>query len=107
MLFPYSVCVCVCAHTCVHVCSVMSNSVTIWTIAGQAPLSMKFSRQEYWSGLPSPLPGALPDPGIELTSLASPALAGGFFITVPPSLIVPGCKESWCLVKDKRGKSSS
>ena len=114
MLFPYCVCVCVCvcarAHVRVQVCSVMSNSVTIWTIAGQAPLSMKFSRQEYWSGLPSPLPGALPDPGIELTSLASPALAGGFFITVPPgkpSLIVPGCKESWCLVKDKRGKSSS
>ena len=46
---------------------------------GQAPLSMGFSRQEYWSGLPCPPPGDLPDPGIEPTSLMSPALAGGFF----------------------------
>ena len=42
---------------------------------------MGFSRQEYWSGLPCPPPGDLPDPGIELTSLKSPALAGGFFTT--------------------------
>ena len=42
-------------------------------------LSMGFSRQEYWSGLPCPSPGALPDPGIEPVSLASPALAGSFF----------------------------
>ena len=39
--------------------------MTPWTVARQAPLSMEFSRQEYWSGLPSPSPGALPDPGIE------------------------------------------
>jgi len=45
--------------------SVMSNSVTAWTVAYQAPLSMGFSRQEYWSGLPFPSPGDLPDPGIE------------------------------------------
>ena len=45
---------------------------------------MGFSRQEYWSGLPFPPPGDLPDPGIELVSLASPALAGVFFATVPP-----------------------
>ena len=51
---------------------------TPWTVARQAPLSMGFSRQEYWSGLPSPIPGDLPDPGIELKS---PALAGGFFTT--------------------------
>ena len=51
---------------------------TPWTVACQAPLSMGFSRQEYWSGLPCPPPGDLPNPGIELTSLASPALAGGF-----------------------------
>ena len=44
-------------------------------------LSMGSSRQEYWSGLPCPPPGDLPDPGIELTSLMSPALAGGFFNT--------------------------
>ena len=47
----------------------------------QAPLSMRFSRQEYWSGLPCPPPGDLPDPGIKPTSLMSPALAGGFFTT--------------------------
>ena len=42
---------------------------------------MGFSRQEYWRGLPCPLPGDLPDPGIEPTPLMSPALAGGFFTT--------------------------
>ena len=42
---------------------------------------MGFSRQEYWSGLPYPLPGDLPDPGIESTSRAAPASAGGFFTT--------------------------
>ena len=50
-----------------------------WTAARQAPLSMEFSMQEYWSGLPFPPPGDLPDPGIEPTSLMSPALAGGLF----------------------------
>ena len=50
-------------------------------IACQAPLSMGFSRQEYWSGLPLPSPGDLPDTGIELTSFMSPALAGRFFTT--------------------------
>ena len=54
---------------------------TPWTVASQAPLPMEFSRQEYWSGLPFPLPGDLPDPGIEPESLASPALEGGFFTT--------------------------
>ena len=52
-----------------------------WTIVGQAPLSMGFSRQEYWSGLPFPALGDLPDSGIEPTSLISPALAGSFFTT--------------------------
>ena len=56
---------------------------TSWTIACQAPLSMGFSRKEYWSGLPCPLPGNLPDPEIEPISLASPVLAGGFFPIVP------------------------
>ena len=53
--------------------------VTPWTVAHQAPLSMGFSRQEYWSGLPCPPPGDLPDPGIKPESFTSPALAGGFF----------------------------
>ena len=55
--------------------------VMLWTVACQAPLSMGVSRQEYWSELPCPPPGALPDPGIELASLMSPALAGAFFTT--------------------------
>ena len=54
---------------------------TPWTVAHQALLSMGFPRQEYWSGLPFPPPGTLPDPVIEPKSLASPALAGGFFTT--------------------------
>ena len=61
--------------------SVMSDSTTPWTVAHQASLSMKFSRQEYWSGLPIISPGELPDPGIEPISLMSPALASGFFTT--------------------------
>ena len=55
--------------------------VTPWTIVNQAPLSMEFSRQKYWSELPCPPPVDLPDPGIESVSLMSPALAGGFFTT--------------------------
>ena len=53
-------------------------------VAHQAPLSMGFSRQKYWSGLPFPPPGDLPDPGTEPASFPSPALAGGFFTTAPP-----------------------
>ena len=55
--------------------------VTPQPVALQAPLSMAFSRQEHWSGLPFPPLGDLPDPGIKLVYLASPALAGGFFST--------------------------
>ena len=58
-------------------CSVVLDSVTPWTIAHQAPLSMEFSSQEYWSGLPFPFPGDLPDPGIEPVS---PALQAVFTI---------------------------
>ena len=54
---------------------------TLWTIACQAPLSMGFSRQEYWSWLPCPPPGDLSDPEIEPPSLMLPSLAGGFFTT--------------------------
>ena len=57
---------------------------TLRTAAHQAPLSMGFSRQEYWSGLPFPSPGDLLDPGIEPTSPVFPALAGGFSTTEPP-----------------------
>ena len=58
--------------------------VTPWTVACQAPLPMRFFKQEYWSRLPIPFPGDLPDPGIESQSHVSPALAGGFFTTEPP-----------------------
>ena len=60
---------------CVQLCA------TLWTVAHQAPLSMGFSRQEYWSGLPCHPPGDLPDPGIKPSSSVSPALAGRFFTT--------------------------
>ena len=56
---------------------------TLWIVACQVPLSMGFSRQEYWSGLPFPFPGDLPDPVIETVSPASPVLAGEFFTTEP------------------------
>ena len=78
-------CVCVCVCVCVCTCMLISIRLfaTLWTVAHQAPLSMRFSRQEYWSGLPflSPMGGGLPNPGIEPTSPVSPALAGGFFTT--------------------------
>ena len=84
-----NVCLCVCVCMCMCVCmrahalslSDVGFFVTPWTIACQAPLSMGLSRQEYWSGLPFPTPGDLPDPGIKPTS---PALAGKIFTTVLP-----------------------
>ena len=70
-------------HQCLHAQSL--NHVQLftipWTVAHQTPLSMGFPRQEYWSRLPFPPPGDLPDPGTEPTS---PTLAGGFFTTEPP-----------------------
>ena len=62
----------------------MSNSATPWTSACQAPLSMVFSMQDYWSGLPFHIPGDLPDSGTESMSPVSPALAGDFFSILPP-----------------------
>ena len=64
-------------HACA--CCRVQLFATPWTVAHQAPLFMGFPRQEYWSGLPFPTLGDLPNPGIKLTSLASLALAGGFF----------------------------
>ena len=69
-------------HACVLSC--VQLFVTPRTIACQAPLSMKFSRQEYWSGLPSPPPGDIPDPGIKPASLVSPTLAREFFTADSP-----------------------
>ena len=69
------VCVCVCEHSGTQSCLF----VIPWTIAHQAPLSVGFPRQEYWSRLPFPSPGDLPSPGIKPESFASLALAGRFF----------------------------
>ena len=62
---------------------IMSASATPWTVTCQAPLSIGFSRQEYWSGLPFAPPEDLPDPGIELTSPASPSLQADSLTTEP------------------------
>ena len=64
---------CVCVYVCVCVCYFLSHVplfVSPWTVASQAPLSMEIPRQEYWSGLPFPTPGDLPDTGIEPKSPA-------------------------------------
>ena len=69
---------------CVCVLSLFSRvqlCATLWTVAYQAILSVEFSRQEYCSGLPCPLPGDIPNQGIKPMSLTSPALAGRFFTT--------------------------
>ena len=75
---------------CVHAQSLTCVQLfaTPWTVAHQAPLSMQFSRQEYWSGLPFPSERNLPDPGIEPRP---PALAGEFFNTEPQ-----GSPKFWC-----------
>ena len=65
-------------------CSLVQLSVTLWTVALQAPLSMRFSRQKYWSELPCPPPGDLPDSGIETASPARPALQADSLPTEPP-----------------------
>ena len=67
-------------HVCLLSCfSHVRLFATLWTVACQAPLSMRFSGQEYWSGLPCPPPGDLPNPRTEPMSLTPPALAGRFF----------------------------
>ena len=76
------VCVCVCVCVLSHFSHVRLSATPM--DYSQAPLSVRFSRQEYWSGLPCPPPGDLPNLGIESTSLMSPALADGFFITRSP-----------------------
>ena len=76
--------------------------VTAWTVAPQAPPSMEFSRQEYWSGFPSPSPGDLPDPGIEP---GSPTLQADSLLSEPPGkqvllIMLTGTilTQSWLLV---------
>ena len=72
-------CVCMLSHfSCVQL------SVTLWIIALQALLSMGFAKQEYWSGLPCPSPGDLPNPGIKHSSLMSPHWQAGSLPPAPP-----------------------
>ena len=78
---------CLCAQLLSHV----RLFAAPWTVAHRAPLSIGCSRQEYWSGLPFPPPGALPHPGIKPTFLSSPAWAGGFFTMI-------ATWEAWMLV---------
>ena len=68
--------------------------MTTWTVGCQPPLSMGFSRQEYWSGLPRPPLGDLPDPGAEPISLTSPVLAGRFFITTAKEKKIWGTRQT-------------
>ena len=70
-------------HECAEWHQSRQPSVALWTVAPQAPLSLGFSRQGYWSGLPCPPPGGLPDPGTEPACLTFHALAGGFFTPSP------------------------
>ena len=94
--------------------SVMSDSATPWTTAHQAPLSMRFSRQEYWNGLPFPSPGVLPNPGLESRSPAlqadslpsdlpgKPSLLGGVKMSgplwsFPTSLCSSPCEHFHCI----------
>ena len=69
---------------CAQLFSHVRLFVTLWSIVLQTPLSMGFSSQQYWSRLPFPPPGDLPDRGIEPVSPWSPALTGRFFTTEPP-----------------------
>ena len=88
------ICACVLSHS-----SHVQPLATLWTISCHAPLSMGFSRQEYWTGLPCPPPGNLPDPGLKPASSVIPCIAGGFFTTEAPGK--PMLSLSWhlsCLV---------
>jgi len=94
IVFAHNICTPSHIYTLNHLCAVLSRFScvqlfsTLWIVAHQAPLSVGFSRQEYWSGLPWPPAGYLPNPGIELETLISPALAGGFF-TTSTTYIIP------------------
>ena len=77
----YHMCIYIYIYIVVDLLTYVQLFAALWSVAHQAPLSMGFPRQEYWSGLPLSSPGDLPNPGIEPTS---PALAGGFFTTEPP-----------------------
>ena len=79
ILTMFSLCVCACPFSRVRF------FVIPWTVTRDAPLSMEFSMQEYWSVLPFPTPGDLPNPGFKPKAHMLPALAGGFLPLVPPA----------------------
>ena len=76
-----------CKHVFCLCAKLLQSCVTLWKVARQAPLSMGFSRQEYWSGLPLPSPEDLPNPGIKSKSLRFSALADGLFTASTISFI--------------------
>ena len=82
-------------------CNHVKLFVTPWTVLHQSPPSMGFFGQEYWSELPCPPPGDLPDPEIKPVSLKSPALAGGFLTLVPPGK--PFINLSLCSIFGSKG----
>ena len=91
-------CVCVCflidSYVCVPSClSRVQLFATLWTVACQAPLSMGFSRQEYWSGLALPYPGDLPDPRIKPGSFRSSPLAVGIFTLASSQFFLISCAQ--------------
>ena len=95
-------------HVCVLSClSPEQHFATLWTVAPQAPLSMGFSRQEYWCGLPCPPPGDLPDSGIESRVFSGSCIPGGFSTAEPSghplsgnSLALTTVIHCFLLVKD-------
>ena len=88
---PREQCACLAAQSCLTL-------QTPQTVAHQAPLSMEFSRKEYWSVLPFPPPGDIPDSRIKPSSLASLALTGSFFTTVTPG---KPSREEYVKIKGK------
>ena len=76
-------------------CSLVGLFEAPWTVAHQAPLAMTFSRKKYWSGLPFPPPGDLPDPGIKPASPVSPILVGRFFTLEPPDIYMNVKNLEW------------
>ena len=92
-----SICVCMLSHSAIRLFS------TPWPVAHQVPLSTEFSKQEFWSKLPFPPPGDLPNSGMEPVSPASPELAGGFFTPGKPPFTYPVTylsikKEHYCSI---------
>ena len=96
-VFPHILCFSSSQSVCGGILCHVRLLATPRIIACQAPLSIRFFRQEYWSGLLFPTPGDLPDSGIELKSLVAPALAGRFFTSAPSGNPTP-LRSTWIIV---------